>query len=352
MKEGGQPQMTQGVIIEEITNEENKSIPSEVYRSLDAERSGRHPLDGGECSQYGQSHTQAPDLDSDYLQNFKDNPEAVRSFQKFLSNNPESLASLGSGGMSPEMLKVASDTINKMKPEEIQKMLEVASSLKGNSPFFPGAAADTSSNPVGLPPEMVKTATDMIGRMSEEERQQMFKVTSSLNDKSPYFPMGAAESNSQRSRSTIHSSGAVGTSGSDENSISGERNRNIGSSSSTIPSSRGSVQEQMTNPMKDPAMRQMLTSMMRSMSPEMMADMSQQFGIKLSKEEAEKAQQALSSLSPDSLEKMMLWAERAQKAAHHARRMKNWLLGRPGMILAICMLILAFILHQLGFMGS
>ncbi|KAK1288329.1 hypothetical protein QJS10_CPB19g01282 [Acorus calamus] len=34
----------------------------------------------------------------------------------------------------------------------------------------------------------------------------------------------------------------------------------------------------------------------------------------------------------------MLWAERAQKAAHHARRMKNWLLGRPGrIILAICM---------------
>ncbi|CAM0951604.1 unnamed protein product [Alopecurus aequalis] len=109
------------------------------------------------------------------------------------------------------------------------------------------------------------------------------------------------------------------------------------------------MQDVMGNAMKDPAMRQLLESVMKNISPDIMANLSNQFVLKPSKEDAAKDQPDTSSLSIDDLEKMMKWMDRAQRGVEVVQKTKKWLKGNKGLIIAIVLLIVAFILLRLGF---
>jgi len=107
---------------------------------------------------------------------------------------------MGVGGMPPDMVKTATDMITKMKPEELQKMLEVASSLNGKPPNFPNINGDGSrfgSQTPEMTPEMIKMASDKMSSMSPEELQKMLEIASMMNVNGNPFPKSAINGGTQ-----------------------------------------------------------------------------------------------------------------------------------------------------------
>nr|KJB55548.1 hypothetical protein B456_009G081800 [Gossypium raimondii] len=291
----GSHQAPQGVAIEEIT-EEAASTSSANRQTSFTKYSSKQPRE----------------TNSVCLEALKNDPEALRSFQKFISNaDPYTLSALSSGKVgevSPDLFKTATNMI---------------ATKNGSIGFGPGSVHPN------VTPDMLKSATDMMTKMPPEELQKMFEAAASL------------EGNDSISTST-----AVKSSRLDSDAENFRRHLSpmgimvlvkpvllvvfrIQCSQSNLPTSTADLQEQMRNQMKDPAMRQMFASMMKNMSPDIMENMGEQFGLKLSREDA-KAQQAMASLSPEELDRKMRWADRIQKGVEGAKKAKNWLLGKSG----------------------
>lgn len=356
-REGGK-QTSRGVVIEEITEEE-PSRSLEDHESSPTVTSVSQSRDtNGSCSNQTQFPAVPPNV-SESLEAIKEDPETLRSFQNFISRtDPDTLAAIGnanSEGLPPEMLRSASNIIGKMSPEDLQKMLQMASSFQGENPFTKAGPSNVNSSPFGsMPPEMtpdmLKSATDMMSKLSPEEMQKMFEISSSLKERA------TGQSSADLLSDGLRSDNGLRNQESQANILGHSNSSHMppdfrGASQSSLSTSATDLQEQMRNQMKDPAMLQMFSSMMKNMSPETMANMSKQFGLQLSQEDAEKAQQAMSSLSPQDLEKMMKWVDRFQKGAQTVKKTKNFLLGRPGMVLALVMLLLAVLFNWLGYIG-
>ncbi|MFS7926392.1 putative peptidylprolyl isomerase [Helianthus anomalus] len=340
-----------GLKLEEITDEVPTPV-SAMYETSSSESSSGNTKEISEhmvCQSENTSGTSVLSANTEHLQALNNDKDSIRSFQNFMARaDPETLVSLGGGkheGISPDMVKTTSNLITNMPPEGFQNLLEMASSFHGNNPL------NSSNRGPGMPgatPDMLRTATDMMDKMPPEELQNMFKMTS-LTD-------GGIRSN--ESRLNTNSNAREKRENTTFNEDIGESSTSTGvlnstnvSHQSSFPSSSFDMQEQIKNQMKNPAMCEMMSSMMKNISPEMMTNLSEQFGYKLSHEDAEKAQQAMSSLSPESLDKMMKWANRMQRTVEGARNTKNWLLGKQGLAMAVIALLLAVFLHWLGYFG-
>ncbi|KAK4255317.1 hypothetical protein QN277_008330 [Acacia crassicarpa] len=399
LAEDGGKHARRGLVFEEIT-EEDQNVSAQNSGSSSVEQTVAKPKISNSSSK--SSSTVINDSlksNMEGLNALENDPEAIRSLQNFISNaDPATLISLNAGqskdmspdmirialnmiskmsplelqkmltlislndgqskDMSPDMIRIASNMISKMSPLELQKMLDMASSDQGDNPFLrgsPNSTINSGSIPPNVTPDMFKTASDMTSKMPPLDLQERFEMASSMSGKASSSSSSSAAvdknvrnaSESNFPASNSNGRNAFAESSSCHDSLLYMRN----AAQSNFPSSSTDLQEQMRNQMKDPAMRQMSTSMITDMSPDMMANMGEQFDVKLSKEDAAKAQLAMSSLLPEDLDRMMRWADRVQRGVEGAKKTENWLLGKPGLILAIVMLILAAIL-RLGFIGG
>lgn len=173
--------------------------------------------------------------------------------------------------LSPEMLKTATDMMAKTSPEDLQKMFEMASSLKGND------AAASSSIPGTVPnvtPDMLKMATDMMNKMPPEERQKMFEMASSLRGQE----RASSTANNGLRSDDFKIQDNMKANGSDAGESSSSQHINSSFPQSGFLNSGGDLQEQMRNQLKDPAMRQVCRFIFMHFSAFLLAIFSQASG--------------------------------------------------------------------------
>eukprot|EP00850_Spirogloea_muscicola_P011897 SM000075S21986 [mRNA] locus=s75:520985:523843:+ [translate_table: standard] len=273
---------------------------------------------------------------ADRLAELKQNPNMLSNMQSVMANlAPEQIASMTGGAMTPEMAAAAAQMMKNLSPDDLSRMLEMSQALQGQGivpPRPPAAAAATTSGRSARPRGGPSISSSGHAAALEPRSGQAAEVAEAA-DLVGAMPDAAAAGS--RSAERMPSSMAIPP-------------------GMVMPPGMmmsEDMQQTLRQQMRNPEMMKMMSEMMKGMSAESMAAMSEQMGMKMTKEQAEQAQQILQGLSPKQMEKVMLWADRAQRAAEVGRKAKEWLLGRWGLVLAVCMVLLAMLLHYRGYIG-
>ncbi|CAK9172008.1 unnamed protein product [Ilex paraguariensis] len=130
-------------VIEEITDEV-QTASSENCESSPTEHPVSQPQETSGCSRDQiKIPTGVPSSSSECLQALKDDPDSISGGK--------------AEGISPDMVKTASNMISKMSPEELQRMVQMASSFEGENPHLKRSSIGSnfdSFSPGSVPPDV------------------------------------------------------------------------------------------------------------------------------------------------------------------------------------------------------
>jgi len=217
----------------------------------------------------------------------------------------------GAGGMpeiTPEMAKMASEMMRNMPPEQLQAMME---SMGGSTAGVPQ-----------MSPEMIKMASSMMSSMSPEDMARMSSMMGQGGPPGAAVPSasGAAQGAGGAPRAPAGFPGFGGAGG-------GPDMKNM-----------------------DPAMIEQAIKMMRSMDEGTMVSMLEGSGMVKSREQAEAMAKQMRGMSDTQMNIMLKVATTAQKGARVYAKARAFLASRAALVIAILVLLLAFLLRWLGYM--
>jgi len=224
-------------------------------------------------------------IDSDDMRRALTTPAPAAAAPGMPTMNPQLQAQMDMMKNNPGMMKQSMDMMRNMDPDTMAKMLESQSAMTG----------------MKVTPEMAKMSANMMKNMDPAQMEKMMSMAGSMGMGGGMPGMGGAHAGA--------AGGAAAQRGEAPGSAAGGMPTMQMDPATGMPIVTPELQKQMSSMMRDPEMRKNISSMMKNMDPEMLKTM----GI-TDKAQIEKAAQAMESMSPETVDRLMGVAVWGQKA--------------------------------------
>mmetsp|Transcript_6125 Transcript_6125/g.15892 ORF Transcript_6125/g.15892 Transcript_6125/m.15892 type:complete len:410 (-) Transcript_6125:37-1266(-) len=182
---------------------------------------------------------------------------------------------------NPEMMKMMTEQMKNMSPDQLDAMNKMAKAQGMEMPE--------------ITPEMASMVSKQFENMSSEEMAEMMKMSSEMQK-------GMKDGKPD-----------------------------------------GDMMKKMSEQMKDPKMQKMMGDMMKNLTPEQLKEMSKTQGMDMSDEQAEQTAAMMRNVKPEHMQKLMAVAGYAQTAYGYYQKVRDYLLANKMILYAIIFLFVALL---------
>ncbi|EFJ52463.1 hypothetical protein VOLCADRAFT_79055 [Volvox carteri f. nagariensis] len=261
-------------------------------------------------------------------------PHNPASLQMLSSLDPEKLQEMSRAAglppgvtITPEMAKAAAESFKQMSPQEVQEAIQTVSKMQQQQQLASMSKMVPGMDKVQLTPEMAKMAAEMMRGMTAEDIARMQEMAAAMHG------AGGAGAGAGPGTSSRPAAGAA-----------------PGGTGLAAMGGGGSSDAAMASMLSDPKMMESAVRMMKNMDPEALASMMMSSGMCKDRAQAEAMAHQMSNLSDTQLRMMVKTASVVQSARASGARALEWARANVWLVLALLVLLLAFVLRWLGYM--